>query len=514
MNKWCFLLIAACLLAPDTGYAALKARDDVKAEDAFNPNPAPDDLILPMPCGQSMVLKAVGVRGKGLLWDLETRFGRRDGGSDDRGYYDSPYASAISGPFVLKDLPPDWRQKIKAANPDADAMQFYFEGKYEVSKRQWDAVMGGQCMDGDALPALSPEDARPVVEVSWHEAQEFTRKYTEWLLANAPQSLPGFQGDDRNTAFVRLPTEAEWEYAARGAQKVSPLSLSQEDFFEMPMGDAIKNYAVFRDSEGTSEETLQRIGSRKPNPAGFYDMAGNAAEMVQDGFQFSLGGRLHGSTGGFIRKGGGFLSTQDEVMPGRREEVAPFLKDGPNKARDLGFRIALSGINTPGGARPAELASEWEKAGIELSAELNPSGDPLELVAQLEARAGSDAEKASLKGLQNLIRENNISLERQKRSTVSNEIRSAVYLVTMLKDCLIKREIIGKELQNFEDKKKQITAALPKMKAAEANQYKQPRQGHSPFQNRHRQSGSRIPFHAPVLQTDGGKYPEGAAIPL
>ena len=90
MNKWCFLLIAACLLAPDTGHAALKARDDVKAEDAFNPNPAPDDLILPMPCGQSMVLKAVGVRGKGLLWDLETRFGRRDGGSDDRGYYDSP----------------------------------------------------------------------------------------------------------------------------------------------------------------------------------------------------------------------------------------------------------------------------------------------------------------------------------------------------------------------------------------------------------------------------------------
>ena len=48
MNKWCFLLIAACLLAPDTGHAALKARDDVKAEDAFNPNPAPDDLILPV----------------------------------------------------------------------------------------------------------------------------------------------------------------------------------------------------------------------------------------------------------------------------------------------------------------------------------------------------------------------------------------------------------------------------------------------------------------------------------
>lgn len=117
MSKWCFLLIAACLFAPDTGHAALKARGDVKAEDAFNPNPAPDDLILPMPCGQSMVLKAVGVRGKGLLWDLETRFGRRDGGSDDRGYYDSPYASAISGPFVLKDLPPGLAAENQGRQP-------------------------------------------------------------------------------------------------------------------------------------------------------------------------------------------------------------------------------------------------------------------------------------------------------------------------------------------------------------------------------------------------------------
>ena len=472
MNKFLPLLLAACLIAPEA-HAALKARDAVKAEAASNPHPAPDDLVLPMPCGESLVLKAVGVRAKGFLWDMETRFGCRDCSAEDRGYYDGPYAGSISGPFVIKDLPQEWRQKIRAANPDADAMQFYFEGKYEVSKRQWDAVMGGQCAGGETLPAPTPEDARPVVDISWYDAQAFTRNYTEWLLANAPQSLPGFQGDDRNTAFLRLPTEAEWEYAARGGQKVSPLALSQEDFFELPAGETIRSYAVFRAGEGTSEESLQRIGSRKPNPAGFYDMAGNAAEMAQDGFQFSLGGRLHGSTGGFIRKGGSFLSSRDEVMPGRREELAPFLKDGPNRARDLGFRVALSGINTPGGDRPAELAREWQKAGVELSAELNPSGDPLELVAQLEARAGTDAEKASLKGLQNLIRENNITLERQKRSTVSNEIRSAVYLVTMLKDCLIKREIIGKELKNFEDKKKQVEAALPKMKAAEAKQYRQ-----------------------------------------
>ena len=455
LSSLLFLLLAALPAAPADA-ALAKRGGEVSTADACNPHPDKDDIVLPMPGGLSMAFRLVAVPSKGLLWDMSARPGRDDAANSDRAFYDRRYRAFLSAPFSRADLPSSWRAQAPAGD-----YFFYLVAKYEVSLLQWQSIMG------------SGTEA-PVTDISWYEAVEFTRRYTEWLLQNAADALPRYAGDSRNVGFVRLPTETEWEYAARGGQTAGPEQLMEKDFFALPAGAPLADYAVYR-PEGAARiaEDCARIGSRKPNPAGFYDMAGNAAEMVQDGFQFSLGGRLHGSTGGFIRKGGGFLSTQDEVMPGRREEVAPFLKDGPNKARDLGFRIALSGINTPGGARPAELASEWKKAGIELSAELNPSGDPLELVAPLEARAGSDAEKASLKGLQNLIRENNISLERQKRSTVSNEIRSAVYLVTMLKDCLIKREIIGKELQNFEDKKKQITAALPKMKAAEANQYKQ-----------------------------------------
>ena len=85
--------------------------------------------------------------------------------------------------------------------------------------------------------------------------------------------------------------------------------------------------------------------------------------MAMDSFRFSLGGRLHGSSGGFVRKGGSFLSVLPDIMPGRRDETAFFLIDGPNANRDLGLRLALSGINTPAGDRPGILRKEWQMAG-------------------------------------------------------------------------------------------------------------------------------------------------------
>jgi len=419
-------LLAPCLAGP--ALAALTRKAEVSAADACNPKPADNDIVLPMPCGLSMAFKLVAVPAKGLLWDMPMRPGVDDTAHQDRAYYDRRYNTALSGAFTLEDLPAAWRKQAPQGQN-----YFYLVAKYEVSNLQWHAVMDNACPD-TAQPGA--EAARPATDVSWYDAVDFTRRYTTWLLQNAPDALPRFAGDQRNVGFVRLPTETEWEYAARGGQTAGSQLLLQEDFFALPAGENKADYAVYRPEQGPRAESMANIGSRKPNPLGVYDTAGNAAEMVLDAFRFSMAGRLHGSAGGFVRKGGSYLSSDAEILPGRREEVPFFLTDGPAHARDLGFRPVISGINTPGGPRPQELTAEWSKAGEKL-APLAQDGqtarNPLDELDRLLAAAPDDASRKNLQDLRNTIKDNNIMLERQKQLEAQSLLRTGVYMIETIR---------------------------------------------------------------------------------
>ena len=193
---------------------------------------------------------------------------------------------------------------------------YYFIGKYEVTNFQWKAVMNDACSGtGSQFPEADP---RPKTNISWFEAVEFTRKYTEWLIRNAPEYLPKFFND--RFGYLRLPTEAEWEYVARGGHMITESQLNDEEFF--PLNDRpFKDFAVFSDQDAAKpQQKLAWIGSKCANPLGIFDTAGNVAEMVLDPFHFSVGFRLHGAAGGFIIKGGSFRKSLVEIMPGRREE--------------------------------------------------------------------------------------------------------------------------------------------------------------------------------------------------
>ena len=434
-------------------------------EAAINPKPLYDDFELPMPCGGKLILRHVCVPASGYFEDLALELGCDDCGRQDQGFMEGKRTSTVLGPFTLRDLPKKWRVRLAAmakkgdgrcpSKGDGDRKGFYyFIGKYEITTFQWNAVMGDQCPD----PPLTTDDPRPKTNISWFDAVEFTRRYTEWLLKNNPKVVPTFPRG--RYGYLRLPTEAEWEFAARGGHMVEETEMNQGEFFPLD-GGVYSDYAVFTDLAGLrTPEKRAWIGSKRPNPLGLFDTAGNAAEMVLDPFRFSVKTRLHGAAGGFIAKGGSYRKRTAEIMPGRREEMPFFLKDGAFRSSDLGFRVVLSGIVTPDD-RNDTLEQQWAEVGKSGSSSMKPNTvinqekDLLSEIERLTAASGSDTEKKNLLYLKEVIEQKNRMLTEQKEETARALIWGALFSAESILNYDMQRKRVLHDLEELEKMKKE-----------------------------------------------------------
>lgn len=126
----------------------------------------------------------------------------------------------------------------------------FYIGKYEVTQALWQKIMGEN-------PSHSVSDRLPVDRVSWSDAQKFITRLNY---------MTGM--------IYRLPTEAEWEYAARSGGKREKWAGTSSEI-ELP------EYAWYgKNYEGTTHF----VGLKKPNGLGLYDMTGNVDEWVKDGW--------------------------------------------------------------------------------------------------------------------------------------------------------------------------------------------------------------------------------------
>lgn len=326
-----FCLLAA-LCSPVFALAAIPVKDaPVTREKVCNPRPDPRDLLLPMPCRLSLVLRLVEVQARpGQSQPFVMGLANA---SQERQIYEGPREARIAAPFAATDLPLAWRVLLR----DELNSSAYLLGKYEVSRAQWQAVMGRRC------PNRWPKGSDlPQTGISRAEVEVFLRKYNLWLLKYHKDRLPRFAENTHSIGFLRLPLEEEWEFAAKGGNEVASAERDSEDLFPLN-GKRLEDYGVFSAAAPVHEPLP--IGSRLPNPLGLHDTVGNVKELVEG--RFRLSGDAGGAAGGLLCKGGNFRSTGEAgVLPGWREELAPYTEAGETRPADLGFRVALSGIST------------------------------------------------------------------------------------------------------------------------------------------------------------------------
>ena len=182
----------------------------------------------------------------------------------------------------------------------------FYMGETEVTQALWKAVMGSN-------PSSFKSDNLPVENVSWNDCQEFVKKLNQ---------LTG--------KIFRLPTEAEWEYAARGGKNHSGYKYSGSN----SIGDVAWYW-------GNSGSKTYSVKSKKPNALGLYDMSGNVWEWCLDWYEnYSSAAQADpiGLSSGTRRvlRGGGWYNGVGSCRVSCRND-----SNSDNRCNDFGFRLAM-----------------------------------------------------------------------------------------------------------------------------------------------------------------------------
>lgn len=204
----------------------------------------------------------------------------------------------------------EFRRKVRLSK------SFYLS-KFEITDQQWRFV---------TRKSPNPETANfPAAAMTWSEANEFAALLTRRYASHLPQHM-----------VFRLPTEAEWEYAARAG------GTTRYYFGDDP--SLLKDHAWFRDN---TEHTMP-VGQKKPNAWGFHDMTGNVWEMCLDFFLPDattdqeivvdpINRKLFPPRFAVVTRGGSYIESAVES----RLTLHSSTHYVPKKRPNVGFRLAI-----------------------------------------------------------------------------------------------------------------------------------------------------------------------------
>ena len=258
-----------------------------------------------------------------------------------------------------------------ANTPHTVSLSAYLIGETEVTQELWQKVMGtnpsffdntgNKMFNGDPydtnITSGEVQEKRPVENVNWYQCIAFCNKLSKACNLDPCYTVTGVNFDtlnfsdiptsddsdwnnavcDRTKNGFRLPTEAEWEWAAKGGT---------DDYWAgTDVGDWLKNYAWYGNYDGgDANGKTHQVKLKSANGYGLYDMSGNVAEWCWDRygiFSYPLPPDYAGTASGNIRvhRGGSWKSLRSGAALAFRDSQYPFSRSSAICAGGLGLRV-------------------------------------------------------------------------------------------------------------------------------------------------------------------------------
>jgi formylglycine-generating enzyme required for sulfatase activity len=241
----------------------------------------------------------------------------------------------VNSPYAPEMLPVEGG-KMTLNGTEVTLSDFWISN-HEVTQKEWYDVMGTTIQSQNNISDYSGlngvGDNYPMYHVSWYEAVEYCNKLSDNEGLNRAYEINGTTVtlNDRANGY-RLPTEAEWEYAARGGQQ----SLGSE-YSGASNVDAVAWYTI------NSESSTHPVGGKMANELGLYDMSGNVYEWCWDwygssSYPSSNNDPTGASSGPYrVLRGGCWNSSASYACSANRRDGVP-----SDRSYNLGFRVARS----------------------------------------------------------------------------------------------------------------------------------------------------------------------------